>query len=101
MTPSLEAVNCNVCPARMDVSPPAVMVIFSNSTLIVIEPLLQPCLEAVIVVLPTATEVTKPLSSTVATFGSFDSQLAPGTDAVNCTFSPKIINPFPNKMNNQ
>ena len=61
-----------------------------KSTLMEIVPDLYPSLEAVIVVLPTPTDVTKPFASTVATSGFLDSQVTPSTDAVNWTVSPKI-----------
>ena len=40
--------------------------------------------------LPTPMEVTKPLASTVATSGLFDSQVTPWMDGVSCTVSPRI-----------
>ena len=56
----------------------------------VIEPALYPSLEAVIVVLPLATEVTKPELLTEAIEASLDSHVTPSTDAVNWTVSPRI-----------
>ena len=76
VTPSLLAWTVIVSPLTTLLAE-AVTWIVSKSTLIVIEPVRYPSLEAVIFVLPTATEVTKPESLTVAISGFSDSHLTP------------------------
>ena len=57
------------------------------TTLMVIEPSLNPCFLAVILAVPNLIAVTKPVAPTEATSGLSDSHVTPSCEAVNCTVS--------------